>query len=78
MSEYIKIDATFSERVLFLFTSLINKEFIISTNIDDTISKSISKEHMESNEVISVETIPDKIDIPFFSFDNTNVESNLN
>ena len=79
MSEYIKIDASFYDRLLFLFVSLINKEYIISNSIQDKTIRTTKKMSDVDTEYISHDNddIPDKINIPFFNLDNTTVESNL-
>lgn len=76
--EYIKIKCTIKERLLFLFTGIIKKSKLIN-NMQDK-SQNVSDinhfDKMDNKEI--VDSIPDKLDIPFFELDNTNVQSNLN
>ncbi len=75
--EYVKVECAFKQRILFLFTGLLNKKYLINTNTntvnvkDDVISKDGVNVHL-------VDAIPDKIDIPFFELDNNSIQSNLN
>ena len=74
MNEYIKIKTSFYEKLLFLFASIINKKHIISNSIEQKYN-TINNQTIPDINI--VEDIPDKIDIPFFELDNSNVESNL-
>jgi hypothetical protein len=82
-SEYVKIKCTFKERVLFLFTSLICKDYLINNTYNDNVRVEISDKALICDNVKEVnqpESIPDKIDIPFFELDNTDdseIMSNL-
>jgi hypothetical protein len=84
-SEYVKIKCSFKERLLFLFTSLICKDYLINNTYNDNIRIELSDEMKKVTPVPITkkqepEIIPDKIDIPFFELDNsddTEIVSNL-
>jgi len=80
MNEYIKIECTLKDRIIFLLTSLIDKKFILVNDIHNNIniSRNTRKIKKEIKDKISIiDDIPDEFDIPFFELDNKNVESNL-
>jgi hypothetical protein len=82
-SEYVKVKCSFKERILFLFTSLICKDYLINNTYSDNIKIEVSDNVKEVRNVIEEQIsddIPDKIDIPFFELDNTDdtkIVSNL-
>jgi hypothetical protein len=82
-SEYVKVKCSFKERVLFLFTSLICKDYLINNTYSDNVRIEVSDKVKEVRNVIEEpksDDIPDKIDIPFFELDNTDdtkIVSNL-
>ena len=82
-SEYVKVKCSFKERILFLFTSLICKDYLINNTYSDNIKIEVSDNVKEVRNVIEEQIsddIPDKIDIPFFELDNTDdtkIMSNL-
>jgi len=72
--EYVKINCTLKDKLLFLFTGIIKREKLIN-NIQETVNKETVKDVSLNKEF--VDSIPDKLDIPFFELNNTNVQSNL-
>ena len=74
MDEYIKVSVSLKERLLFLFTGLIHKKYVIS------ISKK-SERVITTNEsksvVIDEEKDDFRVDIPFFELDDKETKSNL-
>jgi hypothetical protein len=82
-SEYVKIKCSFKERILFLFTSLICKDYLINNTYSDNVRIEISDKAKEITNIVKdpvSDDIPDKIDIPFFELDNTDdskIVSNL-
>jgi len=77
-NEYIKIQCGLKDKLLFLFTSLIRKEYLINNTYTSNTPRLVKNKETVTN--IKNEEIPDKIDIPFFELDNTDksdVESNL-
>jgi len=75
--EYVKVQCTFKDKLLFLFAGIIKKEKLIN-NIQETVSYE-SKKNVKDVSLNKeyVDSIPDKLDIPFFELDNTNIQSNL-
>ena len=75
--EYVKVKCALKQRILFLFTGLLNKKYLINTNTnivnikEDVVTKDGVNVHL-------VDAIPDKIDIPFFELNQSDVQSNLN
>jgi hypothetical protein len=78
MQEYIKIQLNIREKLLFLFTNLIKKEKMINNNRDSELIKTKNKFVENGMNVELNDSIPDKIDIPFFELNNSTVQSNLN
>jgi len=82
-NEYVKVKCNFKDRVLFLLTSLIRKDYLINntyTTNNIPVPQLKVDENVKPVVKIKPDEIPDKIDIPFFELDNTNesdVESNL-
>ena len=77
--EYVKINCTLKDKLLFLFTGIIKREKLIN-NIQETVNKeTVNKETVKDVSLNKefVDSIPDKLDIPFFELNNTNVQSNL-
>lgn len=73
---YKKLDVSFKDRLIFLFTGLLNEKYIPQNEIIKTVtidSQSSIINNIEENFAVKEE----KLDIPFFDLDTTKVKSNL-
>jgi hypothetical protein len=72
--DYVKLDITIKERLLFLFTGLIKKEYVINNVIETKVTNTPTPEKV----LITKSDEPDfEVSIPFFEFDNEKTKSNL-
>lgn len=76
--KYVKIECTLKEKILFLFTGIIDSKYLIN-NIQDAVYN-VKPESVSIKEDVKMDDIPEKFDIPFFELDNSNesdIQSNL-
>ena len=77
--EYKKINASFKERLMFLFTDLLPKKYV--TEIYESISVHQGykepKFDINTKEEIKEDSPDVKMDIPFFDLDKSETKSNL-
>ena len=75
MDEYVKLQLSFKEKIILLFTGHFNKKYLISKSnetiiINNTVSKDTNECFLVSDETIE--------DIPFFDFESKDeIKSNL-
>jgi len=76
MKEYVKLPTTITDRLLFLFTGLIKKQYIISKSVEP---KEYTPSVLKNNDTPKTSVVKDtkRVVIPFFELDNSKAKSNL-
>jgi len=74
MKEYVKLPTKFTDRLLFLFTGLIKKQYIISKSVEP---KEYRPSVLKNDDETSVVKESKMDTIPFFELDNSKAKSNL-
>ncbi len=75
--KFVKLNCTFKEKILFLFTGIIDTKHLINNTVYNTKLEDVP---IKGKDTVKKESIPDKLDIPFFELDTTEVsdiQSNL-
>lgn len=72
---YKKLNISFKEKIVFLFTGLLDKKHLIGHKPNITFQQ---EEQEKKNDINNIEECTnDKIDIPFFELDSSKTKSNL-